>query len=291
MTVTAHPLHQRSLDVAAAAMERGFEGYVVPLRCTADSLARRIRSEHIDPMVSLVYELDGVPAGILLVARRGRTTRIAAFGLAPALRRQGLGRSAMATAIEAARARGDDRLLLEVIATNHPAIALYEALGFVRTRRLVGYRKAGDVPAEAETGITECDPADAARLIGAWSSDDLSWQLRPESFAGAAAPLRGFVLGELAAALIDDSGPDVRLVSLAVRPARRWQGVGSRLLGGLCHRFAGRAWSISAILPEGLAFEFLVRTGWELVPLSQFEMSLTLQPAVHPMSEVAPCHA
>ena len=48
-----------------------------------------------------------------------------------AFRRQGIARALMVKAMEYARAAGGERFTLEVRASNTPAIALYESLGFV----------------------------------------------------------------------------------------------------------------------------------------------------------------
>ena len=66
------------------------------------------------------------------------------MGLLPHVRGQGLGRRLAQTTIEAARARGVERVELEVFASNTRAIRLYERLGFVhegvraRARKLDG---------------------------------------------------------------------------------------------------------------------------------------------------------
>ncbi len=264
------------LDHAALAMERGFEGYVLPVRCTAGMLARRILVEQVDPAASTVFDLDGEPAGLLLVARRGPVSRVAALGLAPPLRRRGMGREVMEGAIAAARQRGDRRLVLEVIVGNHAALALYEGLGFTRTRRLVGYRHAGEGVAADPGGLAECAVGEAGRLVAGWSDGNPSWQLAPQALELAGSPLRGFTLGPHAAALVDDTGAEVRLAGLAVSPAARRQGAGTALLRALRGRYPGRAWAIPAIVPEGLACAFLARDGWERGPLGQFEMALSL---------------
>jgi len=275
MSVTSHFLHERPLDVAAAAMERGYQAYAVPIRCTAAMLAGRMRREHIDPMSSIVYESDGAPAGILLVARRGVASRIAALGFAPGLRGHGLGRAALADAIEAARRRGDRRLVLEVIESNHGALALYEAMGFQFRRRLVGYGRPEQTTAPS-AAVERCDLPEAARRLLLWSDRDLSWQLSPESFVGALAPIKGFSYRDEAVALIDDSDSEVRLVALAVAPERRRIGIGSALISALVGRYPGRCWSIPAVVPEDIASEFLVRAGWERSSISQWEMCLDL---------------
>jgi ribosomal protein S18 acetylase RimI-like enzyme len=53
-------------------------------------------------------------------------------GMLPDVRGTGLGRRLMTAAIDAARAKGMERIGLEVFASNSRAIALYESLGFVR---------------------------------------------------------------------------------------------------------------------------------------------------------------
>ena len=66
------------------------------------------------------------------------------MGLLPHVRGQGLGRRLAQATIDAARARGVERVELEVFATNVRAIRLYERLGFVhegvrlRARKLDG---------------------------------------------------------------------------------------------------------------------------------------------------------
>jgi len=54
------------------------------------------------------------------------------MGLLPHVRGRGLGKRLATATIDAARAEGIERIELEVFATNAPAIALYERLGFVR---------------------------------------------------------------------------------------------------------------------------------------------------------------
>ena len=54
------------------------------------------------------------------------------MGVLPAVRGRGVGRRLAEAAIAAARAKGAERIELEVFASNTRAIALYERLGFVR---------------------------------------------------------------------------------------------------------------------------------------------------------------
>jgi hypothetical protein len=72
-TLAARPVADCMSEEVANAMNRGFEGYFVPLSFTAQAYERRFRSEHLDPYASRVYSQDGSPAGALLIARRGWT--------------------------------------------------------------------------------------------------------------------------------------------------------------------------------------------------------------------------
>jgi len=62
----------------------------------------------------------------------------------PLRRRQGLGRTLMQHLVAQARAAAAGEIVLEVRASNSPALALYGALGFVPTGRRVGYYAEGD---------------------------------------------------------------------------------------------------------------------------------------------------
>jgi len=280
MEVTSRTLADAPADVAARAQCRGFENYFVPVNLDAASFTARIEADNVDRHASWIYETADGPAGILLVARRGRTSRIAALGLAPELRGQGLGRQAMQAAIEQARERGDERMVLEVIASNEAALALYAGLGFERRRKLVGYRHPAAAAGEAGDTLAEVAPSTSAAWLQAWSDADLSWPLSPQSHLGAAPPLRGVALDERATAIIDDTGANVRIVSLAVRPDARRRGLGRRLVNALLHQ--GRPLVLPAIVPEDASRAFMEATGWELTPLSQYEMMLTLDATAKP---------
>jgi ribosomal protein S18 acetylase RimI-like enzyme len=68
------------------------------------------------------------------------------MGLLPAYRGHGIGRRLLDRSLAAAKARGLQRVELQVFASNLPAIALYERSGFVREGRRVGARRLHGVP-------------------------------------------------------------------------------------------------------------------------------------------------
>lgn len=101
------------------------------------------------------------------------------MGIARGMRGRGFGQRMLGAAIQDARDRGDRRMLLEVIATNARAIALYRRHGFAATRRLLGFTR--DAGATAGEALAEIDPASVARHMAQDLVLDLPWQLAAET--------------------------------------------------------------------------------------------------------------
>jgi len=120
-----------------AAFNRSFEGYLVPMTHTVDSLRTLIAVNAISLAHSFVAEDNaGQPAGIVLLAVRGARGWIGGMGLAPEWRGRGLAAPLMRTALDEARVLGLDSVELEVLTRNTPARSLYARLGFQNTRFL-----------------------------------------------------------------------------------------------------------------------------------------------------------
>src|SRR5215216_7809475 len=134
--ISVTPLAECTATRAADALTRSFEGYVMPVNVNAQGYERRFRPESLDPFASRVYCRGTRPVAVVLVARRGWTSRIAAMAVAPEARGRGLGKLIMQDAIDEAVDRGDRSVLLEVFEHNTPAVKLYEALGLRPAPRL-----------------------------------------------------------------------------------------------------------------------------------------------------------
>ena len=273
---TRRPLSACSLDEAAKAFTEGFVGYVVPVSVRPEALALRIAREDVDAGISEVFFDGGRPAGILLVARRGDRSRISALGVGPTIRSKGFGRRVMQEAMNAARSRGERQLILEVINSNAKARDLYLSLGFQITRTLVGFSRAASLAVPDAAPAEECDLGTTVEMLSRFSDADPTWQTDPVSFRQAGPPLRGVALESRAAALIDDSGEDIRLHGFAVDPAHRRQGAGRALADALAARYPDRKLYIIENVPAGLLDLFMRRIGWRKSRLTQSEMSLDL---------------
>lgn len=275
--LSASTVAELSAAEVARALTRAFEGYLLgPVNMSAQTYERRFRAEDLDPFASRVYRKDGTPVGILLVARRGWTGRIAGLGVVPEMRGKGLGRSIMTGALEEAEARGDRGVVLEVFEQNAPAVKLYEGLGFRVKRRLIGFRrKPRGASSEAFGKLVELDPLEVGRIVAREGDPDLPWMLAAETISSATPPARAYHLeGHACVTVENHKAEPLVLTTLVVRRAERREGWGSRLLHALQAGFPGRTLLIPAVLPEGPAGALLAASGWEQEPLNQLEMNL-----------------
>ena len=250
----------------------------MPVNVSAQGYERRFRPENLDPFASYVYFREARPVAVLLVARRGWSSRIAAMAVAPEVRGKGVGRQIMQRAIRDAVSRGDHSVILEVFEHNKPAVNLYTGLGFDPLRRLVGYHRGpgGTAPDTADT-LSELDLLDFARVVASEGEPGLPWMLAAETLSGTVSPARAYHLDHHAHALIGyPGGAVITLTALVVPRIHRRKGWGTRLMQALYGAFPGRRWSIPAIVPEDLAPTFFTRCGWELQDTNQLEMVLDL---------------
>ncbi len=276
--ISERPVAECTAAQVADALTRSFEGYVMPVNVSARGYEHRFRPENVDPFASYVYFRESGPAAVVLVARRGWTSRIAAMAVAPEARGEGLGRRIMRGVIAEAVARRDRSVLLEVFEHNTPAFNLYEGLGFEPLRRLVGYHHdPGGAVSDAADTLSELDPLDFARVVAREGEPGLPWMLAAETLSGEVSPALAFHLDHRAYALIGDPDANaIPLTALVVPRADRRNGWGTRLMQALCARYPNKAWSIPQIVPEGLAPQFFARCGWKLLDTNQLEMVLDL---------------
>ncbi|NOK05305.1 MULTISPECIES: GNAT family N-acetyltransferase [Myxococcus] len=266
------PASELPLRALSTLFARAFEGYFVTVPDAPGLFDARVRSEHISLEESRVARVDGEPVGLVLMARRGRESRVAGMGVAPAWRNRKLGGAMLRPLLEEARARGDTRMLLEVIEQNAPAVTLYERLGFQRVRRLVGFMGTPE-PLVGASALEEVDAWECARLL----PEGLPWQLAPATVMGLALPARAFRLGPAVAVVADVSAPTLVVRSVGVEPSARGQGAGRRLLGALAARWPGKALAVSAVVPEGPLTRFFLGAGLGATPLTQLELELPLE--------------
>lgn len=262
-----------SLEALADLFTRSFEAYFYPGVTTPEVLARRVATESIDLLRSVVLLAGGEPAGLALLARRARRAWCGGFGVTMPHRGRGLAHGLAAELLRQAREGGARALTLEVLTRNAAALRVYEAAGMAITRRLLvlAWRLDAEEPPEGPA-LGEADPEELVMgHFAALHPARAAWQRAPASLL-AQPDLRGLTLhegGELAAyALVSGDGA-LRLVDLGARdePAAR------RLILGL-QTGASSITSVNEPADSALTPAFL-RSGFVVVD-EQHELTIEL---------------
>lgn len=121
----------------AAAMNRVFQNYLVPMNFSAEQLNLHVAYNDVDLVSSPIWlDDEGNVAAAALLGVRGKRAWIGGFGIAPEYRGQGYAKRLLEHVIETARARKLDSIALEVLKDNAAAIALYKWGGFEPLREL-----------------------------------------------------------------------------------------------------------------------------------------------------------
>jgi ribosomal protein S18 acetylase RimI-like enzyme len=285
MQITVHSASELTLDALTDLFNRSFEGYFFTFNMTPEVMAARLAREHADLALSRVATAFSEPVAVVLLAVRGSRCRVTGMGTIASARRQGIGRRLMEAVMPLLRERDFKRLSLEVIQQNEAALGLYRAIGLEVTRPLLGYElasAAGPTPVAGDLSVV--DATEVARAVAAEGATDLPWQLDAAQVAGWGPPAIGYVLRgddskpKAWALVYDPTAPQIKILGFVVARCCRREGWGQKLLAALRHRHEGRFWEIPALVPEGLADDFLTRMGFVRSTLKQFEMASSLCP-------------
>lgn len=269
MSVELRPVLDHGLTETAALLSQGFSDYVVPIQLDLAGLLHMVTADGLDMAESRIIVQSAEPVGVALIARRGWTSRLAGMAIVPDGRGRGAGRSAMALLLDEARARGEQRMVLEVIEGNEAAIALYERSGFRTIRRLLSF--AGEGVAGRAAAVEAVDIREAAWSVARYGWPELPWQLSAESMAQLGPPSEAWRLGGATAVISDPAQPVVGLRSLVVESAARRQGAATALVGALAAAYPGKGWRVPALCPEE-AEPFFTSLGFAPGTLSQRQM-------------------
>lgn len=278
MNLTFEPLLSRSLDELAEVLNRAFTDYIMPANFRSELLGVMLRTDSIDLAASRIVLREGETAGIALIARRGDCCRLAAMGIAPEARGQGVGHRFMERLLDEAKERGEQAMNLEVIEQNTAAVRLYERVGFTRVRRLVGFAAdpASGVP---DSDLKQVSLALAAAEVLRYGWPDLPWQISGETLAQYTQPAVAYALGPAFVVLSGPERPTLTIQAIVVDPAHRRQGHATRLLRALQAEFPTKSWRVSIVFPEEFAVGLFEPLGFRRENLSQFQMIQYLRSA------------
>jgi ribosomal protein S18 acetylase RimI-like enzyme len=265
-------LSEFGLEPAAELLNQGFSDYFLRVSFTVVRLIQMCSVDSLDPTASRVVLTDGVPAGIALIARRGKKCRLAGMAILPSMRKNRMGRALVERLLVDARIRGDNKMVLEVIEQNLPAIRLYEGLGFGRVQRLLGYEGGGIENPGQERPLEEVTLKAIADAVLRDGMPDLPWQLSGETLAMLSPPCRAFRLDDTWVAV---ANLEMSLVTIRGLVTQGEQGRFAMLLGTLMAQYPGKQWRMPALWPELFSGCF-VQAGFAQSPISQWQMEVVL---------------
>jgi ribosomal protein S18 acetylase RimI-like enzyme len=249
---------------------------------------------HLDQSYLARAGAGGAGLGVALTAIRDGggpvRSRVAAMGVAPEGRGQGLGRTLLARQMDDARARGSQELEMVCYTNNHRALPLYQSAGFQARRRLLSYQASSVSlrwPPAAPVTLRAADPAGLADLARRCEEAAPPWQLEAGVLGTLGAVAQAYTLHapeeEAAAGYLILGLPagatEARIVHVGLVPARRRQGLASAALRAwLADHPAVARLTIPALLPEDMVRlrAWLDHLGFAPTPLEQFEMAAAL---------------
>ncbi|MFH0883978.1 MAG: GNAT family N-acetyltransferase [bacterium] len=272
------PASDFSLVELADLFSRTYVDYFFPVHMSVEMLSWIVVTQSIDLAASHVASVEDEHVGFIFISSRGLLQRVAAMGVLPDHRCMGIGRIMLESSIANAKRMGYRRMLLEIIEGNTAAMALYQHLGFQPRRQLVGWdRPVQEGDDVCDDKLTEIDPREVAWAIVHEGDADLPWQRSGDSMFSVQPPSRAYTLGGNAFCVVSRITDHSAYIDAFLVPrAKRRNGWGRRLMKALFAHYPGRAWTISATVPDDLAPDFFRRSGFQPGLLSQVEMELDL---------------
>ena len=280
------PAFDVSLTEQAQAFSLAFSDYVTgPVRLDAEAMARFVSGHGVDLWHSRLVMQAGEIVGFGYINRTGEVSRLAAMGVVPAVRDQGVGQELLRKLIEESRSRRDRLMVLEVFEQNPPALALYRKFGFHEVRRLLGWSRNGGGSVEAAP-LEEVSVLEAGQHASVFEYPSIPWQVSLHAAAKLPPGVRVFCLGNSVVFMTNPEDDPITIRML--HQARRGQPSGPpdwtelrRVIESLVSKFKNRRWSAPAIFPEEFGTEVFQPLGFTREPLNQFQMELVLEASNH----------
>lgn len=266
MAVELRPSNEFSLAELASVFTASYHGYLIPFALDETQLSYMVEVFDLDLSRSLVAVERQRPIGLANLGLRGERTWLGGIGVVPDHRGSGVGESLSRMLLDQAREAGAREMVLEVIVENSPAIALYEKLGFTRTRELE-VLSLGASTDHSEARETELD--EGLRVVAAARREQEPWQRADETIVNLArrgsSPRAALAGG--AAAVFTQDGDRVSLLQAAGDAAG---------LAALVAALRSRGTITALNFPAGQLVAKALREAGAEVRLSQYEMVLPL---------------
>ncbi|HVI46559.1 MAG TPA: GNAT family N-acetyltransferase [Chitinophaga sp.] len=276
-----HDLQDQTTEDICTAFNEAFSDYLVPLQLTPSILEQKMKGENLQRAYS-IGAFDGDTIGAFILhgtdnSEHPKELYNGGTGVRPAHRGQHLVQKMYDKFIPVYRRQGIEKITLEVISTNLPAIKAYTNSGFRKSRIFHCYKgtiTAGEIPAEII--IKENDAPDWQQLA-AFMDMKPGWSNTPESILREQ-PYTGiweaFIDGQ-PAGYIAVHRDTRRIRNIAVHPDFRRRGVGNALLRHAADTLGDTMSIINIDENSPEIGKFLEQAGLKFY-LSQYEMTIAL---------------
>ena len=259
-----------------------FSDYIVPLSLTKEQLENKLKNDSIQLAFSpAAFEDDKLVAFILHgydVVNKKNVIYNAGTGVIPSRRGNRLTRKLYDFILPMLQSNDINKIQLEVIAENKPAIKTYQDIGFEMARELTCYK--GSV----NPGAAQSDFQIRSLLNYDWATLQSSWDWKPawQNSITAVENLKhvndsfGIYANEILLGYIIFDPVSKRVQQFAVHKNHRRQGIGKQLFYHIAQTFGK---DISIINVDDVSIEtteFLNSIGLEAY-VKQFEMELQLK--------------
>ena len=255
-----------------------FSDYQVDMRASREEFEQRLVRDGVRLEISAGAFDETRMVGFYMNALGDWKGRPSAFdagtGVIPAYRRQGIGEELFAFMVPRLKEASVEQYLLEVLTGNERAVALYRKLGFVDTRRLAVFRRSAPLFTDADDEVRRIEKPDWELFKSFWDGDP-SWQNSidaVERVANDRVVVCAYV-DEMCVGYGIAFKPWVSLMQLAVAPAHRRKGIGSKLLSALQREVSATDSLKVSNIDEGFkgTLAFYESNGFKMV-LEQYEM-------------------
>lgn len=259
-----------------------FSDYIVPLKLSLAQLEGKVKSENLRPEISAGAFDNGKLAGYILHGQNVIGNQLCAYnggtGVIPGMRGQKLTMQMYQFILPVLKAKGFDKILLEVIDTNKPAIKVYEATGFKVSRILNCY--SGTVYAGATSSDIHIKPLEHYD----WEQLRSFWDWQP-CWSNAAAALDllkgsnialGAYLQQTLTGYIIYNPNTRRIQQLAVDKRHRRHGTGRQLLSAVAVTYPAEIAMINVDDKDIATNAFLENAGLKK-QVVQYEMEMRLK--------------
>jgi ribosomal protein S18 acetylase RimI-like enzyme len=274
-------LENTPVAVIASTFNEAFSDYFIRLQFTEESMAAKMKSEGILLRYSVGAFEGGQLVGFILngydMLSGVKTIYNAGTGVIPSYRGKRITTSLYEYAIHMLAREGIYSHLLEVIDNNHPAMHVYEKIGFKKGRKLLAFKNDSSIQGIASFQFKQLNDIPPEAIV--FSNMEAAWQnsLASVERAKTGHQLLGAFDNEKLvgfAAYVPTTG---RVKQLAVHPDHRRKGVGTTLLQFI-QQNTGATQLVITNVDENYepAIMFLRALGFQVF-LSLYEMKLTVE--------------